>query len=67
MWCIHKKFLGLKSKTFTYLTEDDHTFKRAKSINENVVNDELKYENYTNVLLKAKEPIAKQNFFALIV
>ena len=40
-----KSFVGLKSKIFTYLTEDDHKFKKAKSINENVVNDELKYEN----------------------
>ena len=41
-----KAFLGLKSKTYTFITEDNHESKRAKDINKNVVADELKYEDY---------------------
>ena len=45
-----KSFAGLKSKMFTFITEDNHDSKNAKDINENAVDDELKYEAYKNVL-----------------
>ena len=35
---------------YTFITEDSHEFKKAKSINENVDDDELKYEDNKNVL-----------------
>ena len=38
-------------KFFTFITEDSHESKKAKSINKDVVDDELKYEDYKNVLL----------------
>ena len=40
----------LKSIMFTFITEDNHESKKAKAINKNFVDDELKYENYKNIL-----------------
>ena len=45
-----KGFEGLKAKRYTFITEDNHEGKKVKDINENVVDDELKYEDYKNVL-----------------
>ena len=44
-----KGFLGLKSKCYFFITEDNYESKKAKCIIENVA-DELKYEDYKNVL-----------------
>ena len=38
---------GLKSN----VTEDNHESKNAKEINKNIVDDELKYEDYKIILL----------------
>ena len=45
-----KGFAGLKSKIYTLITEEKHESKKAKDINKNVIDDELKYEDYKNVL-----------------
>ena len=46
-----KGFVGLKSKFYTFITEDNHESKKAKDINKNVADDEeLKYEDCKNVL-----------------
>ena len=43
----------LKSKMNTFITEDNHQRKKAtKGINENVVDNKLKNEDYENVMLK---------------
>ena len=41
-----KGFVGLKSKMYTFITEDNHESKKAKGI----IDDELKYEDYKNAL-----------------
>ena len=41
-----KFFVGLKSKMYTYVTED--MFKRTKGVNKNDADDELKLEDYKN-------------------
>ena len=46
-----KGFVSLKSKRYTFITEDNHDSKKAKGINKNIVDDELNYEDYKNVLL----------------
>ena len=46
-----KGFLGLKSKMYTFITECNHESEKAKAINKNVVDDELKYEDYQNASL----------------
>ena len=45
-----KGFGGLKTKMYTFITEYNHESKKAKGINKNVVHDELKYEDYKNIL-----------------
>ena len=45
-----KVFAGLKSNLYTFVIEDNHESKKVKSIKKIVVNDELKYEDYKNVL-----------------
>ena len=45
-----KDFVGLKSKMYTFITESNHESKKAKDLNENVVDDYLKHEDYKNVL-----------------
>ena len=45
-----KRFVELKPILYTYITEEDHESKKAKDINKNYVDDELKYEAYKNVL-----------------
>ena len=46
-----KAFVGLKSKMYTFVTEENHESKKVKGINGNVVDDELKYEDYISNLL----------------
>ena len=45
-----KRFVGLKSKMYTFIKEENHESEKAKEINKNAVDDELKYEDYKNVL-----------------
>ena len=45
-----KKILGLKAKIYTYITKGNHEYKKTKDICENVVDDELKYEDYKKLL-----------------
>ena len=40
-----KGFVGLKSKMYTFKTEDNHESKKTKEIRKNVADDELKYED----------------------
>ena len=35
----------LKSKMYTFIIEDNHESTRAKSINKNVIDDELRFED----------------------
>ena len=45
-----KGLVGLKSKMYTFITEDNNESKKAKCIHKNIVEDEPKYEDYKNVL-----------------
>ena len=42
-------FVALKSEMHTFITEDNHESKKGKSINKNVVDDDLVHD-YKNVL-----------------
>ena len=44
-------FLVLKSKMHNFKTGGNHESKKAKGINKNVVDDELKFEDYKSYLL----------------
>ena len=52
-----KGFLGLESKMYTFITEFIHEFKKAKDINKNFVDDQLKYKDYKNLLFKKQKNI----------
>ena len=39
-----KGFVGLKSKMYNFITEGNHESKKAKGINKNVVDDEIRHE-----------------------
>ena len=43
-------FVGLKAQMYTYISEDSHESKRAKVIYKNVVEVEIKFEDYKNAL-----------------
>ena len=45
-----KGFVKLKSKMYTFVTEENHESKKAKGINKDIVGDELKYEDYISNL-----------------
>ena len=48
-----KGFVGLKSKIHTFIRKDNHKSKKAKDINRNVIDNEVKYESYNNVLFNS--------------
>ena len=48
-----KDFVGLKVQMYTFITKDNHDCKKERGINKNVAHDELKYENYKNVLFNS--------------
>ena len=48
------KFLGLKSKMYTYTILDDIEHKKAKGVKENVVKNEIKFNDYYNCLFNNK-------------
>ena len=44
-----KDFIGLKSKMYTFIIKDNHDCNKAKIINRNNLDDELKYKTYKKV------------------
>ena len=49
-----KGFVGLKSKMYTFIIEDNHESKKAKGIHKNV-DDQIKYEDCKNILFNRFE------------
>ena len=49
------EFVGLKSKTYSYIKNDEKDGKTAKGIKKNVMKNDLKHEDYKNVLLNNKQ------------
>ena len=56
-----KAFVGLRSKMYTFITEDNHEFKEEKVIYEKFFDEELKYKQYTNVLFNRSYMKYKMN------
>ena len=48
-----KSFAGLKAKMYTYMTKDEHEYKKIKGIYNSVVEDELKHESCKNAFFNA--------------
>ena len=54
-----KALVGLKSKMYTFIGEENHKSKKEKCSNKNF-DDELKYEGYKNVLFNHGTIIRKK-------
>ena len=49
------EFVGLKSKMYNYIKSDEKGGKTAKGIKKNVIKNNIKHEDYKNVLLNNKQ------------
>ena len=49
------EFVGLKSKMYSYIKDDDKGIKTAKGIKKVVIIKDIKHEDYKNVLLNNKQ------------
>ena len=49
------EFIGLRSKMYCYIKTDEKGGKTAKGIKKNVIKNDLKHEDYKNVLLNNKQ------------
>ena len=49
------EFVGLRSKMYSYIKTDEKGGKTAKGIKKNVIKNDLKHEDYKNVLLNNKQ------------
>ena len=47
----YKGFVGLKTKMYSFITQQNNEFTKSKAINKNFVSDKLKYEDYKNALV----------------
>ena len=50
-----KEFIGLRSKMYSYSKEDNKVVKTAKGIKKNIIKNNIKHENYKNVLFKNEQ------------
>ena len=49
------EFIGLKSKTYSYVKDNEKGGRTAKGIKKNVVKDNIKHEAYKNTLINNKQ------------
>ena len=49
------EFVGLRSKMYSYITNQNKGGKTAKGIKKNVVKKDIKHENYQDILLNDKQ------------
>ena len=57
------EFIGLRSKLYAYITDDDIEHKKCKGVKSSVVKNEIKVENYRNTLLSKNNFKVEQNTF----
>ena len=50
-----KEFVGLRSKMYSYIKEDNKVEKTAKGIKKNIIKGNIKHEDYKNVLIKNEQ------------
>ena len=49
------KFIGLKSKMYSYIKSDEKGGKTAKGVKKNIIKNNIKHEDYKNVLLNNEQ------------
>ena len=68
---IMRKFVGLRTKTYSYLIDDSSEERKAKGTNKCAIKRKLKFENFKNCLeatqLENKKNYLQENKFTLIV
>jgi hypothetical protein len=57
------EFVGLRSKLYSYLTEDAEEHKKCKGVKRSVVANDIKFQDYKNVLFDRQKVNVKQNVF----
>jgi hypothetical protein len=57
------EFVGLRSKLYSYLTEDSEEHKRCKGVKRSVVANDIKFQEYKNTLFNRQQVSIKQNGF----
>ena len=60
---IMKLFVGLRAKTWAYLTDDDTERKKAKGTKKNVIKRDLMIKNYIDCLFNDKIILKSQQRF----
>ena len=55
------EFIGLKSKMYSYITDNQKGGKTAKGIKKNVIKNDISHENYKDTLLNNKQMYHKMN------
>ena len=53
------EFIGLRSKMYSYVKDDEKSCKRAKGIKRNVVKNEIRHEDYKNALFSKTQMFHK--------
>ena len=56
-----KEFVGLRSKLYSFITDDGEETKKCKGIKKQVVESSISHEDYKTCLLTGKEQLRKQN------
>ena len=49
------EFVGLRSKMYSYIKDDQKVGKTAKGVKKNIIKNEIKHEDYKSVLLQNKQ------------
>ena len=52
---VFNDFIGLRSKIYSYIKDDNKCGKTAKGIKKNIIKQELKHENYKYVLFNNEQ------------
>ena len=60
---IMKEFVALRTKTYTYLTDDDGEQKKVKGTKKSVIKRELMFENYKDSLFNGEVILKSQQRF----
>ena len=58
-----KEFVALRTKTYTYLTDDDGEQKKVKGTKKSVIKRELMFENYKDSLFNGEVILKSQQRF----
>ena len=56
------EFVGLRSKMYSYIKDNQKVGKTAKGIKKNIIKNNIKHEDYKNVLIKQTNTSYHENY-----